>query len=148
MDPVIISALSAVLGSIVGGTATLATTWISLHTQGRREMISAEIRKRETLYAEFIDECGKLAIDALDRTLDDTSILFHVYALQNRIKLSSSDAVVAATDQVIKLILKQYFKPNLTKEQFRDLVLSPTADPLKPFSAACRKELETLQRGI
>ena len=71
MDPSIVSALSAVLGSLVGGSATIATAWVTQKTQSRRELAAAEIRKRELLYTEFIDECSKLAIDALDHTLDD-----------------------------------------------------------------------------
>jgi hypothetical protein len=148
MDPSIVSALSAVLGSLVGGSATIATAWITQKTQSKRELAGAEIRKRELLYTEFIDECSKLAIDALDHTLDDTTKVFHVYALQNRIRLTSSDLVVAAADQTIKHILKNYFGPNMTREELRDLVLSGThEDPLKPFAEACRNELKALQHA-
>ena len=65
MDPSIVSALSAVLGSLVGGSATIATAWITQKTQSKRELAGAEIRKRELLYTEFIDECSKLAIDTI-----------------------------------------------------------------------------------
>ena len=148
MDQSIVSALSAILGSLVGGSATIATAWITQKTQSRRESVSTEIRKRELLYAEFIDECSKLAIDALDHTLDDTTKVFHVYALQSRIRLTSSDIVVAAADQTVNHIFKTYFGPNLTTEELRDLVLSGThEDPLKPFSEACRNELKALQSG-
>ena len=77
--------------------------------ESSRESVRAEIRKRELLYTEFIDECSKLAIDALDHTLDDTTKFFHVYGLQSRISLTSSDMVVAAADQTVKHILKNYF---------------------------------------
>jgi hypothetical protein len=145
MDPSIVPALSAILGSLVGGSASIATAWITHKVQSRRELVVTEIRKRELLYTEFIDECSKLAIDALDHTLDDTTKVFHVYALQSRIRLTSSEMVVVAADQTIKDILKNYFGPNMTKEEIRDLVLSGTQDPLKPFSEACRKELKGLQ---
>jgi|SRR5262245_51683854 len=147
MDPSIVSALSAILGSLVGGSATIATAWITQKTQSRHESVATEIRKRELLYAEFIDECSKLSIDALDHALDDTTKGFHVYALQSRIRLTSSDMVVAA-DQTVNYILKTYFGPNLTREELRDLVLSGTnEDPLKPFSEACRNALKALQSG-
>ena len=146
MDPSLVSALSAILGSLVGGSATIATAWITQKTQSKRELVGAEIRKRELLYTEFIAECSKLAIDALDHTLDDTTKVFHVYALQNRIRLTSSDVVVAAADQTIKHILKNYFGPNITKEELREVVLDGThGDPLKPFSETCRNELRELQ---
>ena len=146
MDPSIVSALSALLGSLVGGSATIATAWITQKTQSRRELVVTEIRKRELLYSEFIDECSKLAIDALDHTLDDTTKVFHVYALENRIRLTLSDMVVAAAEQTIKHILKNYFGPNITKEELREVVLDGThEDPLKPFSEACRNEIKELQ---
>jgi hypothetical protein len=54
--------------------------------------------------------------------------------------------VVAAADQTIKHILKNYFGPNITKEELREVVLDGThGDPLKPFSEACRNELRELQ---
>jgi hypothetical protein len=65
MDPALVSALSAILGSLVGGSATIATAWITQKTQSKRESAGAEIRKRELLYTEFIDECSKLAIDTI-----------------------------------------------------------------------------------
>jgi hypothetical protein len=146
MDPSVVSALSAILGSLVGGSATIATAWITQKTQSRRELVGAEIRKRELLYTEFIAECSKLAIDALDHTLDEPTKLFQVYALHNRMRLVSSDVVVAAADQTVKHILKNYFGPNMTRQEIRDLALSGPQDPLKPFSEACRNELKALQQ--
>ena len=56
--------------------------------------------------------------------------------------------VVAAADQTVKHILKNYFGPNMTREEMRDLALSETFDdPLKPFSEACRNELKALQHA-
>ena len=154
MDPAIVSALSAVLGSAVGGSATLATAWVTQKTQSRLKVVGAEIRKRETLYGEFIVECSRLLIDALDHTIDRPDKLLQIYALQNRIRLTSSDAVVTAADQTLRRILKQYFEENFTQESLRGaLKLEVTNDrvkdddPLKPFSQACRNELRALQRA-
>ena len=96
MDTAVISALSAVLGSIVGGSASIAAAWITQRTLGRRESINAEMRKRESLYADFIAECSKAVLDALDHSLDDPAKIIQLYSFQNRIRLSASDAVVAA----------------------------------------------------
>jgi hypothetical protein len=71
-----------------------------------------------------------------------------VYALQNRIRLMSTAAVVEAADQTIGRILTQYFGPNLTREQMKELALARPADPLKSFSEACRRDLEDLRRGV
>ena len=155
MDATIVSALSAILGSAVGGSASLATAWMTQKTQSRRALIRAEIRKREAVYGEFIVECSKLLIDALDHTLDNPDKLLQIYALQNRIRLTSSAAVVAAADQALHHILKQYFEQNITQQQLREeLSLSLTddqlrrGDPLKAFSEICRNELRALQNAI
>jgi hypothetical protein len=149
MDSTVVAASAGVLGSLVGGAATIATAWLTQRTQTRRQTIVAEIRKREALYAEFIVECSKLAIDALDHNLESPQQVMHVFALQNRIKLLASDAVVATSDQTIKRILEQYFGPNLSKEALRELAFkSMDEDPVRAFSKACREELRELERGL
>ncbi|MEO6380566.1 MAG: hypothetical protein ABIO35_00800 [Nitrobacter sp.] len=145
MDPSIVSALSAILGSLVGGSATIATAWITQRSQGRREIVGADIRKRELLYSEFIEESSKLLVDALDHNLDEPEKLIQVYAIVNRIRLSSSDTVVAAAGQALGLILAQYCKPNISRDDFRALAHSSHDDPLKAFSEACRSELIALR---
>ena len=70
MDSNLIPALSGVLGSLVGGSATVATAWITQKTLTRRELNVADMRKREKLYVEFIGECARLLIDAFTHTLD------------------------------------------------------------------------------
>src|SRR5262245_58053210 len=146
MDAALLGALSAVLGSIVGGSASIATAWFTQSTQGRREAIRLEVGKRETLYADFIAECSRLVVDSLDHTLDRPGGMVNVYALHNRIKLIASDAVVDAAGLVIRHILERYFEPNVTKEELRQVALSMKEhDPLKPFSEACRAELARLQ---
>jgi hypothetical protein len=81
--------------------------------------VRSEIQKREALYGEFISECSKLIIDALDHTLEKPETLVRVYALENRIRLGSSDSVVAAAAQVIKRILELHFSPNVTIAELR-----------------------------
>jgi hypothetical protein len=99
MDARIVSAIAAVLGSLVGGSATLATGWITQNTLNKCEVMGAEIRKRERLYAEFIHECSKLITDSFTHTLDKSATLLSslcpAYELIGRIRLSSSDAVLA-----------------------------------------------------
>jgi hypothetical protein len=149
MDSAVLAASAAVLGSMVGGAATVATAWVTQRTQGRRQAILTEMRRREALYSDFIAECAKLAIDALDHSLDNPQQVIQVIALQNRIKLMASEAVVAATEQSIKRILQQYFDPNLTREEMRALALKRIdEDPVRAFSKACREELQGLERRL
>jgi hypothetical protein len=46
MDTTLVSALSGVLGSLVGGSASVATTWKAQKTLNQRELVREEIRKR------------------------------------------------------------------------------------------------------
>ena len=148
MDPSIVSGLSAVFGALVGGVASIATAWFTQRAQGQREAVHAEIRKRELVYTEFISECSKLTIDALDHTLDSPSVLVQVYGLLNRIRLTSSDTVVNAAENSIKEILERYFQPDMSIADLRAMAMAPhLADPLQGFSEACRHELSELLRG-
>ena len=147
MDPVIVSALAAVLGSLVGGAATFATAWVTQRTLSKRELIAAEIRTRETLYGEFISACSKLVVDSFERTLDNPETLLPAYELLNRIRLCASDAVLIQAEQVLQRITEQYFSPNLSVDEIRALVRSgkADADPLRSFGEACRLEIKCLR---
>src|SRR5512135_152913 len=128
MDNAIVSAMAAVLGTLVGGSATVATAWITQKTTSKRELIQDEMHKRETLYGEFIAECAKLLIDAFAHTLDKPDTLLPLYALTNRIRLSASQPVLAEAEQLLRRITEQYFSRNLTLEEMRDLTRSEGAD--------------------
>jgi hypothetical protein len=148
MGPAVISALAAILGSIAGGAASIGTAWLTLRTQGRRQSIQAETRKREILYAEFIAESSKLTLDSLEHSLERPETFLKAYSLVNRIRLISSDAVLQAAEAAVQEILATYRAPNLPIEKFRKMSLADDfRDPLKAFSEACRNELKVLQRG-
>jgi hypothetical protein len=100
MDSTIVTAMAGVLGSLVGGSATVATTWITQRTLSKRELMAAAIRTRETLYGEFIRACSKLVIDSFERTLDKPETLLPAYELLNRIRLCASEAVLAGRASV------------------------------------------------
>lgn len=148
MDRAVLSALAALLGSLVGASATIATAWLTQRTQGRRASVETEIRKREALYGEFIAESSKLVIESIDHKLDDPERLYSLYAVLNRIRLVASDDVLAAADRTATQIIEQFFRPNLSSEEMRQLVLTRPDDPLKEFSEVCRLDLRTLQRSI
>jgi hypothetical protein len=137
--------MAAVMGSIVGGSAAIATAWITQRTQSKREMVLGELRKREALYGEFISECSKLAIDALVHGMEKPETLWTAYSMLNRIRLAASQEVLTEAEKVLSEIADQYYSPNITLDEFRALVRSREADPLKPFGEACRIELRKLR---
>ena len=148
MDSTIVSAMAAVLGSLVGGSATVAATWVTQRNLSKRELLRADIRRREALYGEFISECSARIIDSFERTLEKPETLLHAYALLNRIRLCASDAVLAQGEATLRFITEQYFSPNLSVEEMRKLVRKWTTDPLEPFGEACRLELKAMRAGV
>ena len=146
MEPAVLTALAAILGSAVGGSATVATAWLTQRTQGRREHVEAEIRKREQLYCEFIAEGSKLTIEAFDHQLQTPERLTALYSIVSRIRLRCSEEVLAATERTATRIIEGYLGPNLSPEEMRQTMLARTDDPLKDFSEACRNELRMLER--
>jgi len=147
MDRAVLSALSAILGSLVGGSATIATAWLTQRTQGRRQSIDAEIRKREALYGEFITEGAKVLIEGYSHKVEGLERFHALYAILNRIRLVSSDEVLEAADRAATRILEPYFGANLSPEELRELALKRPDDPFKEFGEACRHELRRLHRG-
>jgi hypothetical protein len=148
MDISMIGGLAGVVGSLAGSTATIAIAWITQKTHSRRELIRMEIRKHETLYGEFIAECGKLLMDALTHTLDQPETLLPAYALLNRIRLIASAEVLAEAERLLRRIADQYFASNLTAEDVSRIAHSEDADPLKIFGEACRRELKAIRDGL
>ena len=141
MDTALITALAAVMGSVVGGSATITTAWLSQRTQSKREVAITEVRKREQLYTEFIVECTRLAIDSYTHNLTHPETMLPAYALKNRIRLTSSERVLMAADHTVKQIIQQYDAKNLTLEEL-DKVAQSGEDPLKEFAETCREELK------
>ena len=146
MDPAILSATAAVLGSLTGGSASITAAWLTQRTQGRRQAVLVETRKREVLYADFITECSTLALDALEHTLDRPETLLEAYSLVNRIRLTSSDTVLHEAEAAMREILATYRSPNLPIEALHEMSMDNAHDPLKAFSEACRDELKSLKK--
>jgi len=141
------SAMSGVLGTLVGGSATVGTAWITQNKLNRRELLREEIRKREALYGEFIAECAKLLMDAFTHTLEKPETLLPVYGLLNRVRLCASPSVLAKAEDLLDRITDQYFERNLTFEELRAFARAEGADPLKSFGEACREELQSMSAG-
>jgi hypothetical protein len=148
MDSTALTAMAGVLGSLVGGSATVATAWLTQSTQSRRELTQGEMRKREALYGEFIAECAKLLMDSFTHTLDAPEKMLPLYALVNRIRLCASKPVLAEAEHLLTRVTEQYFSRNLTLEEIRELARTEDADPLKTFGEACRAELKSIRAAL
>jgi hypothetical protein len=56
MDSSIIAAISAILGTTVGGLSTFATTFLNQRYAMRRDIMAKDVANREQLYSELIEE--------------------------------------------------------------------------------------------
>jgi hypothetical protein len=141
MDAPTLSAVSALLGSVVGASASVATTWIGQKYSGRQERARENAHKRELLYAEFIGEAVRLQIDSLERKLDSAKTVVTIFSALNRIRLVAGDEVVRYAEKCVDEIIESYFSPNLTVAELHDRHPWRERDPLREFSVACRREM-------
>jgi hypothetical protein len=148
MDSTLVSAMAGVLGSLAGGSSTVAAAWVTQRKLGTREVVRAEVEKRESLYGDFIGECSTLLIDSLSHSLEGSQKLVPAYALLNRIRLSASDAVLTEAEGILRQITEQYFLPNKPVEELCAIAHGESADPLKSFSDACRVELKSMRSRV
>lgn len=139
---------SALAGTLVGVAATGAITWINQKTLNRRELMRDEFRMRQTLYGEFIAECARLLVDALQHSLEKPDTFVPVYALINRIRLCASPPVLRQAEELVLRITDQYFSSNLSVQELRQLTHSGEGDALKPFGDACRAELKSMRARV
>jgi hypothetical protein len=51
--PTVVSGLAGIVGSLCGGSASVATGWVTQTTRNKRERARAEMNKREALYGEL-----------------------------------------------------------------------------------------------
>jgi len=146
MEAAYISTFAALAGTAIGGLTSFATSWMTQHAQARAQRLAAEREARVTLFGRFLEEAAKLYSDALQNRRDDITGLISIYALTNRIRLTSSPQVVEAADTVCRIIIDAYLAPNITLEEMRANWIDRHVDPLRDFSEACRQELQTFGR--
>jgi len=149
MDTTLLTTFAALGGSLVGGSTTMATAWLSQRYGARSQRIRDEIARREALYGAFIDEASKRIVDAIEHDIDDASQVVLLFGLFCRIQLVCSEPVLRAADRVIKATATAYANPSM---RLKDLLvadrLSQQDDVVAAFSRACRDELEDLKRQL
>jgi len=153
MDGGISNGLAAIMGALVGGLASLASTWVSERTRHRRDLLQREITKRETTYSDFIEHASKLYVTSATHNLKDDDVnveselegAVSLYGIASRIRLFASDRVIKEAEAVLDLILIQFGAENIPLEELRERKLNER-DPLKSFSVSCRRELKELQK--
>ena len=100
------------------------------------------------MYGEFITEASRLAVDAVSHSLDSLEKLVTLYGILGRIRLISSEEVLAEAEASCQRIVELYARPNISVEQIDGSFDPDKLDPLKTFSSACRAELARIIRSF
>lgn len=147
MDPAILSATSALVGSLIGGISTFAASWLTLRGRLRAEALVQEAAKREALYAEFIIEASRRLSEAWSHQAETPEVLAGLYSTHQRMRLTSSDEVIRVADRVIRLVIQAYAAPDKTFDELGQRIARNDQqwDTLRGFAEACRAELRGLR---
>jgi hypothetical protein len=122
MDSAYVPVLAAFGGSAVGGLTSLVATWVMQRRKDSARRLAQEKTRRQKLYKQFIDEASKLYADALVHDKSEVSALVDMYALIGRMRILSSDAVIAKAEAVARMKIDTYFSPNKTFPELRQLM--------------------------
>jgi len=147
-DPAIITGATAVVGTLMGGMTSFATSYLTQGRQTRTDRVLRELDRREDVYARFIELSSELALDALENALDDPRRLIGLSALVGRIRLASSPRVLQAAEAVVDFLLETYEQPSQDPHEMVRHAPREFMAPLTSFAAACRDEREMMLRGL
>jgi hypothetical protein len=149
IDPALLSPVSALLGALLGGGASLIAAIYTHRGQDRLQRVVAEITKRETVYADFVMNASNLLLRAYTRDeLELSGDEQRLIGLINRMRFFAPANVIATAEAVLRTILEIYLKPSVELRQLATEALTKSLDPdpLLKFSVACRADLDGLHR--
>jgi len=145
MNAAVLSAASALFGSLIGAVTSLASTWLTQHLQVQIQRRTTLATKREALYNDFIGEAAARFVDAMTHQAESPDVFILLYASIGRMRLTSSRDVIQAAESVVRLVADTYAAPNLTSQQMHENGRGEKLDPLAGFGEACRTELGILR---
>jgi hypothetical protein len=142
MDVAYVSAMAALVGSVVGGLTSTGTTWLSQRAQARAGQMAHEMELREDLYRDFIIAASKAYGDALLNSEPQIAELVSLHAMISRMRIVSLPGTIACADKIMLTIIDTYFSPNQSVRELRDLIkVGAGIDPLRDFSEVAREEM-------
>jgi hypothetical protein len=151
IDAAILSPLSALLGALIGGGASLCAAIYTQRCQDRLQRVASEVTKREAVYADLVMSASNLLLDAfihdeISPSVDEQRLI----GLVNRMRLFAPLNVVSGAEAVLRAIVEIALKPSIELRQLAKEVLSkrPNPDPLLAFSEICRADLESVGRSV
>ncbi len=142
MEQSFISAVAGLSGSLLGGMSTFAASWLTTRRQHQTQSTIQLVARREKLYAEFISEASRHLVKAWGHEMNSPDSLAGIYSALERIRLTSSTAVVDAAERVMQLVVAAYNAPNKTYDELQRLVMQGgMASPLAEFIDSCKRDV-------
>lgn len=151
LEPVLLGPVSALLGAIVGGGASLLAAIYTQRGQDRRQRVAREVEKREAVYADFVMSASNLLLTAYTH---DEIVLGgdeqRLIGLINRMRLFAPPDIVAGAEKVLRTIIEILLTPSIEVRQLAKEALSKSLDPdpLLAFSSMCRADLDNVRRTM
>ena len=132
IDPALLSPVSALLGALMGGAASLIAAIYTHRSSERLRRVAMEITKRETVYADFVMRSSNLLLkaytsDELVLTGDEP----HMIGLINRMRIFAPADVVSTAEAVLKAIVEISLNPSIELRQLAKEALSKNPDPVR-----------------
>lgn len=149
IDPTLLSTISALSGTIVGGGTSLVAAIYTQRYQDRLQRIAREVEKREAVYSDFVMHASNLLLNAYTR---DEIVLGgeepRLIGLINRMRLFAPAEVVGGAEKVLRVIVEISLRPSIELRQLAQEALSKSLDPdtLLVFSSTCRDDLDRVRR--
>lgn len=140
VDGPIIVAFAALGGSLVGACSSIAATFMGQRLQARWARLRAELEEREKLYGIFVEEAVHLFVDSIGRSAIDPAKTMRLYSKVARIRLTSSDRVLCAAEEVGRRLLEAYERAPADPAEVIAQYAKGELDPLREFTQACREE--------
>jgi len=149
IDAAILSPVSALLGALLGGSASLCAAIYTQRNQNRLQRVAGEIAKRETVYADFVMNASNLLLNAYVR--DEIALggeEQRLVGLINRMRLFAPHDVTKGAEAVLRAIVEISLKPGIEVRRLAKEALSESLDPdpLLSFSIICRADLDNVFR--
>jgi len=139
----LISAGSALLGTVGGGLISFLTTYHLKKKEWQQGQVIKEIEKREKLYADFMAQCAHTILKKLDTSGDLAENFSMLSSLVAQVQLHATERVSQAGEQLAQKVLdlaKIETRKSTTSEKGYDHFHNK-------FCAACRDELRNLRKS-
>ena len=144
MDSAYVSAIAALLGSVVGALSTGIANWISQRAQEQAKTRAHEVSRREDLFRDFIVAASKTYAAAIVTSEPQLPELIALYGMVSRMRVFCAARTVACAEKVMLTTIDTFFRPNKTIREVHEMMIAGKGiDPLQEFSGAARDELRT-----